>query len=90
MSTDNVTPLPPRGRPSKPSRSANDIFEVVTRAKQIVRAVRIAQEHDVDEERQYDYALDQVEDMLDRAGLDLSELADHESRKERQEGAEGD
>lgn len=78
MSTDNVTPIrPPRIRQKI---TAGDVCDIVIRAKQIVCAVRTAEEHDGVGE--YHYALEQVEDMLAEARDALSALEDAEGREE--------
>jgi hypothetical protein len=77
MSTDNVTPLRPGGPKKKPSRTALEIYEAVVRAKQIVMAVRVSQDHE-GPGFEYHAALEQVEDMLDDASGALYEHADRE------------
>jgi hypothetical protein len=77
MSTDNVTPI--KSPPSRQKVSAGDICDIVIRAKQIVCAVRMAEEHDGVGE--YHYALEQVEDMLEEAGEALSILEDADNRE---------
>jgi hypothetical protein len=77
MSTDNVTPIKPPCKLQKPS--ARDIADIVIRAKQIVRAVRVAEDHEATGD--YPYALEQVEDMLEEAGEALSILEDAENRE---------
>ena len=74
----NVTPIKPPSVPQK--LSACDICEIVIRAKQIVRAVRVAEDHEAGGE--YAYALEQVEDMLEEAGEALGLLTDVERRED--------
>lgn len=79
MSTDNVTPIrPPSSRRKVPR--AGDVRVTVIRAKQIVCAVRTAEDHEASGD--YPYALEQVEDMLDAASEALSILEDAEGREE--------
>jgi hypothetical protein len=75
----NVTPINPPGT-EREKPSASDIHDIVIRAKQIVCAVREAEDQGGD--FRYAYALQQVEDMLDEAGAALGILEDAEGREE--------
>lgn len=76
----NITPInPPRAK--REELSASDIHDIVIRAKQIVCAVREAE--DEGGEFRYAYALQQVEDMLDEAGEALGILEDAEGKEEK-------
>ena len=75
-----------RIKPAEPRRSARELCDLVIRTKQIVRAVRTASQHD--DGCDYQYALDQVEDMLEETQEALSILEDEESRRNRGSGDE--
>ncbi len=75
----NVTPINPPPA-ERQGLSASDIHDIVIRAKQIVCAVREAEDQGGD--FRYAYALAQVEDMLDAAGEALGILEDAEGREE--------
>lgn len=78
----NVT----RIKPAEARRSAHELCDLVIRTKQIVRAVRTASQHD--DGCDYQYAFDQVEDMLEEATQALSIMEDDESRRTRASGGE--
>ena len=68
----NVTTIksPPKAQPAK----TIDILNMVMRAKQIVRAVRVAGDHEGTCD--YPYALEEVEDILEEASDALSSMKD--------------
>jgi hypothetical protein len=75
----NVMPIKPSRSSERQSLSARDIADIVIRAKQIVCAVRVAEDHEA--AGGYSYALEQVEDMLEEASVALSVLEDAEGRE---------
>lgn len=77
-----------RIKPDEPRPSARKICDLVIRTKQIVRAVRTASQHD--DGCDYQYAFDQVEDMLEETQEALCILEDEESRRNRGSGDEAE